>query len=125
MSTIYSLTNRAQSTKEFRTKHLARVNFFKNNVTAEKLGPFMAIKHNIESEIDASLYAVEQALLTKCDGVFENVLHDFNNVCPLRENDSAGAVKRRDALGKVVEEAKKVLNGEVGARLKQCGLDVA
>ncbi|CAO2655790.1 Nn.00g045930.m01.CDS01 [Neocucurbitaria sp. VM-36] len=124
MSTIYGLTYNAQPTKELRTKHLARTSLFRNSVVAEKLGPFMAIKHHIEEEIDASLHAIEKALLTKCDGVFENVLHDFGNVCPRHEDGTARAVKRRDALGKVVDEAKTTLDTEVGVRLKHCGLNM-
>ena len=76
----------------------------------------------MERSIDACLQDVEKQLLEKCEEVFGNILHDFENVCPRRADDTPGATKRRHALGKVVEEAKATFNSGVRMKLLERGL---
>jgi hypothetical protein len=82
----------------------------------------MELKEYIESSVDTHLQEVEDKLLDKCETVFDNILHDFENVCPRRPDDTPGATKRRHALGKVVEDAKATFNFDVRAKLLECGL---
>jgi len=122
MRKIYDLTYHALPTKQHRTKHAIRTHTFKSNVTAEKVGPFHAIKEHIEDQVATFLQDVEKVMLSKCDEVFEKITHEFGNVCPQRDNETSGAVKRREGLGVLVAEAKTMLDLEVRARLAECDL---
>jgi hypothetical protein len=122
MQTIYGMAYHATATKQNRTKHSARTHVFKSALLVSKIGPYMELKEYLESSLEAHLQEVEAKLLEKCETVFENILHDFENVCPRRSDDTPGATKRRFALGKVVEEAKATFNTDVRAKLLECGL---
>jgi hypothetical protein len=122
MQTIHGLAYHAPTTKHNRTKHSARTNVFKSALLTPKIGPYMELKEYIESSVDTHLQEVEDKLLDKCETVFDNILHDFENVCPRRPDDTPGATKRRHALGKVVEDAKATFNFDVRAKLLECGL---
>jgi hypothetical protein len=65
---------------------------------------------------------VLEKLIDTCDKVSKNILHDFDNVRPRRGDDTLGGMKRRHALGKIIEEAKVTFNTEVRAKLLKCGL---
>jgi hypothetical protein len=124
MRKIYGLTYHALPTKQHRTKHAIRTHTFKTNVTAEKVGPFHAIKDPIEDQVATFLQDVEKVMLSKCDEVFESFTHDFGNVCPQRDNKTSSAVKRREELGTPVVRAKTLPDLEVRARLAKCDLNI-
>ncbi|KAH6632985.1 hypothetical protein C7974DRAFT_452112 [Boeremia exigua] len=124
MSYIYGLSFHASPTKTMRTKHQIRTHTFREKVLQPKLGPYMEIKHHVEINIDSYLLKLETDLLEKCESVFEHILHDFNNVCPQRADDTPGATKRRAALGKIVEQAKGTLDGNIRMKLLECGLEL-
>lgn len=119
---IYGLAYHAITTKQNRTKHSVRTNVFKSALLVPKIGPYIELKEYIESSVDSYLQGVETKLLEKCETVFSNILHDFENVCPRRPDDTPGATKRRHALGKVVEEAKAAFNTDVKAKFQECDL---
>ncbi|KAJ4394985.1 hypothetical protein N0V91_011132 [Didymella pomorum] len=122
MQTIYGLAYHAPTTKQNRTKYSARTNVFKSVPLVPKIGPYMELKEYIESPVDTHLQSVEAKLLENCETVFSNILHDFENVRPRRRDETPGAMKRRYALGKVVEEAKATFNTDVRAKLLEYGL---
>lgn len=122
MSIIYRDAFHTSPTKQHRKRHAARAHVFKTALLKPKLGPYKELKDYLERSVDACLQEVEKTLLEKCDVVFENILYDFENVCPRRADDTPGATKRRHALGKVVEEAKVAFNSEVRMNLLACGL---
>ena len=122
MQGIYDLAINAQTTKLHRNKHAARTHALKSALVAPKIGPYKEIKGYLETTIEALLQDVLDKLIGTCDEVFKNILHDFDNVCPRRADDTPGGMKRRHALGKIVEEAKATFNTEVRAKLLECGL---
>ncbi|KAF1922570.1 uncharacterized protein M421DRAFT_96727 [Didymella exigua CBS 183.55] len=124
MQTIYGLAYHATKTKHNHRLHSARTHVFDSTLLVPRLGPYMGLKEYLESLIEVRLQEVESKLLEKCDTVFGNVLHDFENMCPRRPDDTTGATKRRYALGKVVEKAKATFNTEVKSKLLECGLKV-
>ena len=115
MLTIYGLAYHASTTKQKRTKHAAWTHVFKTSLLVPKIGPYKEIEDYLETSVETQLQKVEDKVLEK----FENI---FKNVCPCRPDDTHGATKRRDALGKVVEGAKATLNAEVRAELLEYGL---
>ncbi|KAF3038387.1 hypothetical protein E8E11_002295 [Didymella keratinophila] len=122
MQAIYGIAYHANTTKQNHTKHSARTNVFKSAFLEPKIGPYMELKEYIESSVDTHLQEVVVKLLDKCETVFGNILHDFENVCPRRPDGTPGVTKRRHALGKVVEEAKATFNTDVRVKFLERGL---
>jgi hypothetical protein len=58
----------------------------------------------------------DRSMVDGCKKVIDGVMHDFNQVCPEREDNGVQALKRREVLG------KKIVDGELRETLAECGI---
>ncbi|KAF2116374.1 hypothetical protein BDV96DRAFT_51219 [Lophiotrema nucula] len=122
MSRIYKQALDAQKTSSLKTLRDTRSNAFKTAVLKKKTGPYSSIRNFIEKGIKMVLDKAADDLVKSCGLVYDKLMHDFDHVCPEREDNGVKALKRREALGKKVKKAKETLDGEIRERLVECGV---
>jgi hypothetical protein len=105
-----------------RTKHAARSAFFTTAVCARKSGPYAQIRSYLEKGFAKIMDAADRSMVDGCKKVIDGIMHDFNQVCPEREDSGVQALKRREVLGKKVREGKKIVDGELRETLAECGI---
>jgi hypothetical protein len=59
-----------------------------------------------------------------CKKILDATMHDFNHVCPEREDNGVQALKRRGVLGKKVKEAKDKVDRELAQVMKECDMAI-
>jgi hypothetical protein len=105
-----------------RTKHAARSAFFTTAVCARKSGPYAQVRRYLEKGFAKVMDTADRSMVDGCKKVIDGVMHDFNQVCPEREDNGVQALKRREVLGKKVREGKKIVDGELRETLAECGI---
>lgn len=125
MHKIYAATLQATPDRILKTKHAARCATLKELICDKNSGPVHSVQHFLEQGIDKILGDAERRFTKFCEKMFEDIEHDFNNVCPERETTSLATLKRREELGKKVKETVAVLDGTVREYLAECGVKMA
>lgn len=76
----------------------------------------------MEEELSKIVDKVEEALNMECGKVIDEIIKQFDTVCPEKEDSSVLTLRKRVALGHKVQESKKRLNGELKDHLAKCGV---
>lgn len=82
----------------------------------------MAIKRYLEKGFNKVMDDADKSMVVQCETVLDAIMHDFNQVCPEREDNGVQALKRRETLGKKVKDGRDELEGPVRNTLLQCGV---
>jgi hypothetical protein len=105
-------------------KHAARSALLTTAICARKAksGPYGKIRSYLENGFAKVMDRADKSMVDGCKKVLDGIMHDFNQVCPEREDTGVQALKRREVLGKKVREGKKVVDGKLRETLAECGI---
>ncbi|KAF1952573.1 hypothetical protein CC80DRAFT_176931 [Byssothecium circinans] len=123
MAKIYQASLKAPQEKLRRTKHAARCAYFRHAVCTRKTGPYLSIRRYLEKGFKQIMDNVDVTMRAKCEKILDAIMHDFNNVCPEHEDTGVQALRRREKLGKKVQEARDELEGPLMKTLLECGIE--
>ncbi|KAH7083166.1 hypothetical protein BKA63DRAFT_404183 [Paraphoma chrysanthemicola] len=104
--------------------HNNRRAMFKNAVIDQASGPYLAVKQHIEVQANASLLTVDSELKKGCEEIFEKIYYNFDQICPVQEDDGFHALERGKELKKDIDEAKRILEGPAKEALLSAGIKV-
>lgn len=80
------------------------------------------MKRYLEKGFTKVMEEADKSMVVGCEKILDGVMHDFNQVCPEREDNGIQALKRREVLGKKVREGKKKVDGELRQLMTECGI---
>ncbi|KAF2642852.1 hypothetical protein P280DRAFT_548265 [Massarina eburnea CBS 473.64] len=130
MAKIYKDSLKAPTDKIRRTKHAARSAHFRDTVCMRKTSPYLSIKRYLEKEFNKIMSDLDTStnlhtsMKDGCQTIFKGIMHDFNKVCPDHEDKGVQALKRRDKLGKKVQEGRDYLEGPLMETILECGIEM-
>ncbi|KAH7093120.1 hypothetical protein FB567DRAFT_432971 [Paraphoma chrysanthemicola] len=104
--------------------HNNRRAMFKNAVIDQASGPYLAVKQHIEVQANALLLTSNSELKKGCDEIFEKIYYNFDQICPVQEDDGFRALERGKELKKDIDEAKSILEGPAKEALLSAGIKV-